>query len=45
MHSQGASNINYSTVVFKFDVCRLSCTNYGVKRGLWTIVFTIQMRT
>ena len=32
MHSQGASNINYSTVVFNFDVCWLSLpvssTNY-----------------
>ena len=25
MHGQGASNINYSTVVFDFNVCRLSC--------------------
>ena len=33
-HGQGASNINYSTVVFKFDVCRLSwpvsSTNYAL---------------
>ena len=24
VHSQGASNINYSTVIFNFDICRLS---------------------
>ena len=24
MHSQGASNITYNTIVFNFDVCRVS---------------------
>ena len=24
VHGQGASNINYSTIVLNFDVCRLS---------------------
>ena len=24
LHSKGASNINYSTIAFNFDVCRLS---------------------
>ena len=32
MHGQGASNVNYSTVVFNFDVLRVSqpvsSTNY-----------------
>ena len=32
VHGQGASNINHSTIVFNFDVCRLSwpvsSTNY-----------------
>ena len=33
VHGQGAANINYSTVIFNFDICRLSYpvspTNYA----------------
>ena len=31
MHGQRASNINYSTLVLNFDVCRASSTNYDQK--------------
>ena len=40
MYGQGASNINYSTVVFSFDVCRISqpvsSTNYEYTKTLFT---------
>ena len=34
MHGQGASNMNYSTVVFNFDVCRLSKLGSSINYGL-----------
>ena len=45
VHGQGTSNMNYSTIVFNFDICRLSLpvssTNYGVENQLSIGVLTL----